>query len=390
VKIVKSEIAKLKFKDDRKHQVLLGTIEYYIKTGKPVGSSTLRETGFEFLSSATIRNYFANLEQEGLLTQAHISGGRIPTNAAFKIYADQFLRSENSPSKPSDIFKQIAREETKEIAKLLHLASNQLSDITNTAVFLSAPRFDQDYIVDIKLVPIDHNRTLAIIITDFGVVQTEILPVHKKLTAFSTKRLESYFHFRLNGRNLPENLDKEEEDLALKFYNELMLRYIVGYTNFTDKDILRTGFSKLLTYPDFQDTELLANSLSLFENVHSMRLILRECSKTNQMKFWIGDDLCPYTSTTPDCAVIGVPYYINKQSVGAIGLLGPVRIPYRKLFELLREFSDSISQALTRNIYKFKISLRQPEQESLEVKKRESRYIGEPHLMLLENYIQEN
>jgi heat-inducible transcriptional repressor len=388
VKIVKTEVAKLKLKDDRKHQVLLGTVEYYIQTGKPVGSSTLREAGFEFLSSATIRNYFANLEEDGLLTQAHISGGRIPTHAAFKIYADHCFKNETS-SKQTDNFKHIAIEETKEITKLLQLASNHLSDITNTAVFLSAPRFDHDYIVDIKLICIDHNRVLAIIITDFGVVQTEILTVNKKLTSFSTKRLESYFQFRLNGRNLPENLDREEEELGLKIYNEIMLRYIVGYTNFTDKDILRTGFSKLLSYPDFQDTATLAGSLSLFENVHSMRLMLRESAKTNQMKYWIGDDLKSYTENTPASAVITIPYYINKQSVGAIGLLGPIRMPFRKHFQVLKEFSDAVSESLTRNIYKFKISLRQPEQEALDELKKNSRYIGESHLMLLENHTQE-
>ncbi len=77
-------------KQDRERKVLLGLVDYYIKTGKPVGSNTLKEVGFEELSSATIRNYFANLEEEGYLSQSHSSGGRIPTNLAYRTYAHAY------------------------------------------------------------------------------------------------------------------------------------------------------------------------------------------------------------------------------------------------------------------------------------------------------------
>lgn len=376
-------------KDNRKAQVLMGAVDYFIKTGKPVGSDTLKNAGFELLSSATIRNYFANLEEEGFLAQTHTSSGRIPTQKAFRLYAAEMVQTIPHPSSSFEPFKEIANEETKEIAGFLHRTADLLSNITNTAVFLSTPRFDQDYILDVKLVVIDHKRVLAILVTDFGVVQTEILHTDKKLSSFSAKRIESYFHFRLNGRNLPENLEKEEEALAIKLYNEVMVRYIVGYTNFTEKEVIRTGFSKLLTYPDFQDTKVLANSLSLFENTHSIRLLLKECTKQNALKFWIGDDLSALTENTP-CAVIAIPYYINNQSVGSIGLLGPMRIPYRELFELLTEFSHAISHALTRNIYKYKISFRQPEQESLNIQPKENLLLGHSRFMLLENHIKEN
>ena len=76
--------------DIGKRKVLIGLVEYFIKTGKPVGSNTLKETGFGDLSSATIRNYFAHLETEGYLTQQHSSGGRIPTNLAIAFMPKNF------------------------------------------------------------------------------------------------------------------------------------------------------------------------------------------------------------------------------------------------------------------------------------------------------------
>ena len=79
-------------KTDRERKVLIGLVEHYIQTGKPVGSNVLKDVGFDDLSSATIRNYFAHLEEEGYLAQQHSSGGRIPTDQAFKLYANEYCQ----------------------------------------------------------------------------------------------------------------------------------------------------------------------------------------------------------------------------------------------------------------------------------------------------------
>jgi heat-inducible transcriptional repressor len=371
-------------KQDRERKVLLGLVDYYIKTGKPVGSNTLKEAGFEELSSATIRNYFAHLEEEGYLTQPHSSGGRLPTNLAYRTYAHSYLDFDNLEVE-TEAFEGIRTNESREIALFLQESAENLSRKTGYAVFLSAPRFDHDFVVDIKLVAIDSLRCLCVLVTDFGVIRTEVLHLPHKLSSFAIKRMESYFHWRLTGINPPENLEAEEKILAQNFYSELMLRYIVGYSNFTNEEVYRTGFSRLLNYNEFHDSMTLASSLALFEDAHSMRLLLKECSSTDQLKFWIGDDLIPYSSVTPDCAVLAIPYYINRKAVGAIGLLGPTRLPYRVLFSLLRNFSACVSEALTRNIYKFKISFRQPQTGPLLLKGEENALLGQSHLILLEH-----
>lgn len=375
-------------KSDRIYKVLFGLINYYLKTGKPVGSNTLKEAGFEEFSSATIRNYFAQLEQEGLLIQQHSSGGRIPTHAAYRLYAEESVDSTEISPQIAQIFSELRQSETREIATYLQQAAETLSTLTNCAVFLSAPRFDHDYIVGLKLMAIDHSRCLCVIITDFGIVQTELLHLDRKLSAFTVKRMEAYFHWRITGHDQPESLDKEEEAIAQKIYNELMIRYIVNYSNFIDTELYRTGFSKLLTYPDFHDAMVLANSLALFENAQSMRQLSKECCKLNHLKFWIGDDLIAHASSVPDCAVIAIPYYINQNSVGVVGLLGPARMSYPEIFGILHTFAASISEALTRNIYKFKITFRQPHSGTHALQKEEYRLVDQSHRMLLEDRVQ--
>lgn len=371
-------------KHDRERKVLLGLVDYYIKTGKPVGSNTLKETEFAELSSATIRNYFSHLEEDGYLTQAHSSGGRIPTNAAFRLYAASFVEQSDKEADTADIFKKIRENESKEITTLLQEGAEILGQHTNCAVFLSAPRFDHDFVSDLKLVTLEGQRCLCIIITDFGVIQTEVMQLPAKLSSFSTKRIESYFTWRLKGGNKPE-LTHEEEALAQTFYNELMVRYIVGYSNFIDEEIYRTCFSRLLRYPEFQEANALAASLALFENAHAMRLLVRECIKLNQIKYWIGEDLSPYTAGSPTCTVVSIPYYINRAPAGAVGILGPTRLPYRQLFSILRHFSENVSEALTRNVYKYKISFRQPQAGQLYLEQEEHHTIGQSRLILLED-----
>lgn len=369
-------VAKKSAKQDRERKVLLGLIEYYLKTGKPVGSNTLKETGFGDLSSATIRNYFANLELEGYLIQQHTSGGRVPTNLAYRLYANENLQATHISAETEKNIQSIRNSETKEIASFLPHCADILSKLTSCAVFLSAPRFDQDFVTSLKVVPIDHGRCLCVLITDFGVIQTEMLTTEGKLSAFSAKRIESYFHWRLTGHDKPDNLDIEEEMLAKTFYNELMVRYLVGYTNFTDETLYRSGFSQLLEYPEFRDSTVLTNSLMLFENTHSMRLLLKDCMGHDTLKFWIGDDLAPYGVVSDDCTVLAIPYHINGKPAGAFGLLGPARLPYKKLFALLRAFEDSVSETITRNIFKFKISYRQPEERLRQISHDRQKLIG--------------
>jgi heat-inducible transcriptional repressor len=335
----------------------MGLMELYLETGKPVGSNTLRENGFEALSSATIRNYFAKLEEDGLLKQQHSSGGRIPTPAAYELYAKAHLKSPQVDEKEAKKIKKLLTKETRALAGYLEHAAETISEMSGCAVFLSTPRFDQDFVTDVKLVVIDAHRCLCILITDFGLVHTETLYTEKRLSSFTIKRLEAYFHWKLTALDKPA-LSVEEEELGARLYSEAMLRHLVGSTHFAVEDITKTGFSKLLAFADFNDATALAEGLGLFENRDTLQMLLQECAKNGGLSCWIGGAL-------QGCSAIAVPYLIHQNIVGAIAVLGPHRIPYRKLFGILLAASDAISTSLTKSLYKFKITYRQPHSEPL-------------------------
>ena len=347
-------------KADREQAVLFGLIELYLKTGKPIGSHTIQEQGFESLSSATIRNYFAKLEETGLLKQQHTSGGRIPTEKAMKIYTDTYLDQGTVEKGQEALLESLFGKETREVATLLHQAIDSLSDLTQCAVFISAPRFDQDFIQDVKLVQLSQTKILTVLITDFGLTRTEILYLEHPTNQLFLRTCEEYFLWRINKGEKPLFHTEAETKTAQRIYNEVIVRHVVGYANFPNEEIFRTGLSKLLVYPEFNDATSLANSLALLEDETLMRSLLKDTVKKGRLTCWIGDELCPLIPESSECTVIAIPYYINHILAGSIALLGPMRLPYRNLFGLCRLFSEKISQKLTESLYKYKITFRTP------------------------------
>lgn len=382
MKLVKVTEAKRSGKREKEMRVLIGLVEYYLKTGKAVGSNTLKEAGFPELSSATIRNYFATLEEDGYLMQHHTSGGRVPTEQAFRIYAkaslEEFEGGQVQESHP--IFAPFDEgSDLKAISLFLQQMATICAEQAQCATFLTAPRFDQDFVADMKLVAIDQSRCLAVIITNFGQIYTELLSMTHKISAHSIKRIESYFQSRLRGVEMEgEPLAPEELELSIRFYQEAMARYLVSYANFSQEDIFCTGFSKLLRYPEFQEAQSLASSLKLFENTSALRSLARDSIRHGKMKCWIGEDLYAFLANSPNCTLISAPYHIAHKMVGCIGIIGPMRLPYKELFSLLDGVSKEISHYLEKNLYKYKISYRTPQTQSYELDVQSRKLLAGP------------
>ena len=359
-------------KEKREIDVLMALVELFLEGGKPIGSNTLKEERFPSLSSATIRNYFAKFEKMGYLKQPHSSGGRLPTEDGIRLYVEEVVQKPLLiPGLKSRLKLKMPH---KNVHTFLQQSVEKLSELTGYAAFLSSARFDHDFIQEVRLVGIDDERILCVLITDFGQVLTEILPA-KKLSAFAVKRIESYLMWRIRGSAQPQ-LQGDEEKVAQKLYSEIVVRYMVRYSNFSEEEVFRTGFSRLLNYPEFSDPVALSSGLSLFENSAHMRLLLSDCMRENKLCYWVGSDLAPYAAAS-ECSVLAIPYRIGETRVGAIGLLGASRMPYRTLFGALQFFSDEMTKVLTKSLVKFKLSFRQP--------RSHGKMIDQTSIKLLEN-----
>lgn len=362
---LKSFAPKKPSKDEREKLILIGLVDLYLKTGKPVGSQTLQENGFDSLSPATLRNYFSKLEGLGLLKQQHSSGGRIPTHAAYRIYAESLFPLPPMEEKDKKSLADLFLQETREVHAYLQKCAHALSNLSQGAVFLSLPRFDQDFVLDVKVISLDAHRLLCVFLTDFGNVHPEVLYIDQKLSTFEVKRIEQFFQWKITHLDKPA-MGEEEEKRAFSLYNEAMLRHIVSYSNFSSHDLLKSGFSQMLHYPDFNDASSLASGLSLFENHQALQNLLSECFQKKELCFWVGEDLAAFSPQATCCAVIAAPYFIHQTIAGSIAVLCPSRIPYKKLFALVQTVAEMLSLSLTQSLYKFKISYRKPNPAQLD------------------------
>ncbi|NGX31513.1 MAG: Heat-inducible transcription repressor HrcA [Chlamydiae bacterium] len=353
-------VTKVKKKEKREQEILLGLVKLFLETGKPIGSSTLQANGFDHLSSATIRNYFAKLEAAKLLQQPHISGGRIPTSQAFKWYAQMAKRNIETNKEIKKILEKKLCCDVDKIYHFLEESVSVLAEISNAACVICSPRFDQDTILDIKLLMLDHKRLLCALVTNFGVVNTYILNVPKKISAFSQKRIENYLQAKLQNIATLLNLNEDEKTLAEKVYQEVMVRYIVNYTNFSNTDLISCGFSNLLQYKEFNNPLAITKSLSLFENEEQLRAILQKSMQAQDLVFWIAEDLKPFSENITHCSILAMPYKINEMIAGAILVYLPMRADYKMHFSILKTFSEFLSKALTKTTYKHKITFRTP------------------------------
>jgi heat-inducible transcriptional repressor len=342
-------------KKDREKSVLLGLVELYIKTGIPIGSNTLKMKGFEFLSSATIRNYFAKLEKLGYLKQQHLSGGRIPTSLAYREYANSCMEDLKISSQDEKKVTIHLKEEYKNLSNYLHSTAELISELSSGCVFLLFPKLEQDFIQNLILLKLDDNKLLCVIITDFGQIKNETLQLDAPLSEKEIKEIQQYLLWRISKTPKP-NISQHLIKMSQKFYNEIMLRHVATYSNNKEEITYRTGLSKLLSHKEFQDPLVLAKSLSLFEDSDKIKSLLTECIRINRTTSWIGQELAAFGSLASDCSIVAFPYKINQIPIGAIAILVPKRSDYAKIFGLANHLTEHLSIALTKNIYKFKIN----------------------------------
>ncbi len=346
-------------RSDREHAILISLVETYLKTRKPVGSQTLQEAEFSSLSSATVRNYFASMEEAGYIKQQHASGGRIPEAKAYAEYAKHCyeLFSKEKPKKEAqprieDTYS------TNDVVRLLEQTAEKLSQTVKAAVAITSPRFDHDAITDLRFVFIDIQRCLCVILTEFGLVHTSVISTPFTLSHALLRNADRFSRYRLFNEQQEPSTYSEEELANIRFlYQEAMARYFVNYTSVSDQDLWRTGFSRL-TYTQVDSVEDITSMVSLLENTNALRGFSKEAIRSGLLHFWVGEELLPYSQGKPSCSLIVCPYRVGEKPVGSLSIICPMQVHYLQMFRSLRDTANYLTEVLTNVLLHHKISYR--------------------------------
>ncbi len=337
---------------DARSQILLKTlIERYIADGQPVGSRALsRFSGLE-LSPATVRNVMSDLEEMGLIASPHTSAGRVPTALGYRLFVDALLTVQ--PLDTSRVHELKGQLQPDQPQRLLNSASHLLSNLTQFAGVVVAPRKDPVRIRQFEFIRLSENRILLIIVTTAGDVQNRILMTRR---GYSTSELSSaavYLneHFAgLSFDNIRRRITNELRQLRSDM-SELMTATVDAGSEAAEEtatSYVISGETNLLDIEDLSSNMTRLRELfKLFEQRTSLMQLLELSNKAAGVQIFIGGE--SGLAQLDGCSVVTAPYEANGQVVGSVGVIGPTRMAYDRVIPIVDITARLLSSALSPN-----------------------------------------
>ena len=329
--------------DDRSKLLLKALVERYIADGQPVGSRTLsRASGLE-LSPATIRNVMSDLEELGLIASPHTSAGRIPTARGYRLFVDTMLTVQREQLAPPSL---VAEQPQKVIANAAHLLSN-LSQFVGVVM---APRRASVF-RHIEFLRLSERRFLVIIVSPEGDVQNRVIFTEADYTQSQLVEAANFLNAHYAGmaiEQVRERLQSEVEDLRGEI-SSLMQAAVNASSEAMSQaqdEVVIAGERNLLSVSDFStDMGNLRRAFDLFEQKTQLLRLLDISSQAEGVRIFIGGEsqVVPFE----DLSIVSAPYEVDGQVVGTLGVIGPTRMPYNRMIQIVDITSRLVSNALS-------------------------------------------
>ena len=332
----------------RKKQILKSVVDSYIQTGEPVGSKYLTEKSDLSVSSATVRNEMNELERMGYLAQPHASSGRVPTAEGYRTYVNSLMEQYLLTLEELEVLNDVFSSKVSEIGKLMEKASHVISEMTNYTSFAvirpsgsAAKRFET--------VRIDENSFLLIMICTDGSIRNRHVKMKTEVTADMLKSITYALNETLSGAcsdqvTLQSVLEFEEKLGDYSYTAAAILRVIYDMLNSTDTEKVHIdGVTKLLSYPEFSDVGKAKDAIAVLEDRKDFAEKVFSHSKDDQsLSVYFGDD--SGVGELSDAGIVLQPITVGGRTVGAIGVMGPRRMDYKKVIASLKYFVNNIGK----------------------------------------------
>ncbi|MCE2879368.1 MAG: heat-inducible transcriptional repressor HrcA [Comamonadaceae bacterium] len=333
--------------DERAKLLLKALVERYIADGQPVGSRTLsRASGLE-LSPATIRNVMSDLEELGLIASPHTSAGRIPTARGYRLFVDTMVLAKRDPR----VFESIAQPSLApdQPQKVISNAAQMLSSLSHYVGVVMAPRRSSVF-RHIEFLRLSEKRLLVIIVSPDGDVQNRVLFTEVDYTQTQLVEAANFLNSHYAGLGLEEvreRLKSEVEALRSEIASLMQAAVQVGSEAIESRDeVVIAGERNLLTMTDFSsDMGSLRKLFDLFEQKAQLMRLLDVSSRAEGVRIYIGGE--SQVGPFQELSVVTAPYEVDGQVVGTLGVIGPTRMPYDKMIQIVDITSKLVSSALS-------------------------------------------
>ena len=340
---------------DRKMKILQAIIRNYLETGEPVGSRTISKYTDLKLSSATIRNEMADLEEMGLIMQPHTSAGRIPTDAGYRLYVDNMLSAER---KQVDDMKSMLLQKQDRLENLLQQVAKLLAANTNYASMISSPVMRRNKIKFIQLSQVDEDSILAVIVLEGNLIRNRVIPVDRPLDAEQMLKLNMLLNTNLCGLPIEEitlgliESIKRDAGIHTEIVSDVFDAAAEIVRKEEDLKIYTSGANNIFRYPELADHRKASEIISDFEEKQALGSIVQESlagsveSGETGIQVYIGGEM-PVASMR-DCSVVTATYDLGDGMKGTVGIIGPRRMDYERVVDVLshimRQLDDLYKQ----------------------------------------------
>jgi heat-inducible transcriptional repressor len=333
--------------DDRARLLLKALVERYIADGQPVGSRTLSKASGLELSPATIRNVMSDLEELGLIVSPHTSAGRIPTALGYRLFVDTMLTTQVDPFMKSGLGAQ--RLAPDQPQKVLSSAAHMLSSLSHFVGVVMAPRRSSVF-RHIEFLRLSERRFLVIIVSPDGDVQNRVIFTEADYTQSQLVEAANFLNSHYAGmaiEEVRERLKNEVEALRGEIAVLMQTAVQVSSEAIESRDeVVISGERNLLTVSDFSnDMGNLRKLFDLFEQKAQLMKLLDVSSRAEGVRIYIGGEsqVIPYQ----ELSVVTAPYEVDGKVVGTLGVIGPMRMPYEKMIQIVDITSKLVSTALS-------------------------------------------
>ena len=334
---------------ERKRLILKAIVEAHIQGGEPVGSKFLTESKQLTCSSATIRNEMAELESMGYLEQPHTSAGRIPSKQGYRFYVDALLEEYAMTAKDIAKINQLMKIKMAELDSILDSASRVATELTNYTGFAIKPRTLSASVRKYEAAMIDSHSFILIIVTANGNVKTRNVISDAELDAQMLARVTDALNELATGVNASEITLPIMMELENRIGDPVLLNTVIKaiYEMLSELDggeLKVSGLQKLLQYPEFTDTENLGELLGVLERKDEI-LDLVSGADADRVNVVIGSEGA--VKVMGNSTVVFKPVKRGGRTVGAVGVIGPLRMDYARVLTTLDNLGENITHLLS-------------------------------------------
>ncbi|MBQ4416701.1 MAG: heat-inducible transcription repressor HrcA [Butyrivibrio sp.] len=336
----------------RKMKILNAIVRNYLESGEPVGSRTISKYTDLNLSSATIRNEMADLEEMGLILQPHTSAGRIPSDQGYRVYVDEMLREKEAEV---DQMKEMLLEKEEKLETLLKQVAKHLAVNTNYASMISVPRAQENRLKFLQISRLDDNQVLITVVSEGNVIKNRVIEpdADEVLDDATVLKLNILLNTHLNGRSVEEislglitALKNEAGD-----HSGIVASVIDAVADAVRGDegleIYTSGANNIFRYPELAAGEKASELINTFEEKEELQSLVEETlsasgEENNAIQVYIGSE--SKVQTMQNCSVVTATYDLGDGLRGTVGIIGPKRMDYDKVVSTLKTIKYQLDQ----------------------------------------------